>query len=437
MAAETTVEPPQSGLAGAAKVLVNAGKLSARSAEELQKSAKARNSSFVSAVVAAGAVSAADLAHTLSGALALPLMDLNAVDLQRLPRNIIDPKVASQYQLLVLGKRGNRLFIGAADPTDQEAAERIKFFAQMNPEWVIVEQDKLEKALDGQGTPVNEVLESMAGGEFEFDVTDEESAAQESDLSTEVEDAPVVRFLQKMLIDAINLRASDLHFEPYEYHYRVRFRVDGELREITQPPVAIKDKLGFAHQGHFAPGHRRKARAAGRQDEAEVRQQGDRLPRQHLAHAVRREGRDPHPGPVQRQAGHRCAGLREDREGSPALGHRPALRHDPGDRAHGQRQDGVALHLPEHPQPAGRQHRDRRGPGGNQPAGHQPGQRQRQGGPYLCRRAQVLPAPGPRHHHGRRDPRRRDRRHRDQGCADRPPGDVHAAHQRRPQDPDA
>jgi type IV pilus assembly protein PilB len=243
MAAETTVEPPQSGLAGAAKVLVNAGKLSARSAEELQKSAKARNSSFVSAVVAAGAVSAADLAHTLSGALALPLMDLNAVDLQRLPRNIIDPKVASQYQLLVLGKRGNRLFIGAADPTNQEAAERIKFFAQMNPEWVIVEQDKLEKALDGQGTPVNEVLESMAGGEFEFDVTDEESAAQESDLSTEVEDAPVVRFLQKMLIDAINLRASDLHFEPYEYHYRVRFRVDGELREITQPPVAIKDKL--------------------------------------------------------------------------------------------------------------------------------------------------------------------------------------------------
>jgi type IV pilus assembly protein PilB len=157
---------------------------------------------------------------------------------------LVDQKIATQYQLMVLGKRGNRLFIGAPTPTDQEAVERIKFATQLNPEWVIVEYDKLEKALEGQGASANEVLESMAGGDFEFDVTDEESApAETQDVATEVEDAPVVRFLQKMLIDAINLRASDLHFEPYEYHYRVRFRIDGELREITQPPIAIKDKL--------------------------------------------------------------------------------------------------------------------------------------------------------------------------------------------------
>src|SRR4029077_17481989 len=89
-----------------------------------------------------------------------------------------------------------------------------------------------------------ETLESLSSGDFEFDVTDDVTSPQESnEASTEVEDAPVVRFLQKMLIDAINARASDLHFEPYEYHYRVRFRIDGELREITQPPIAIKDKL--------------------------------------------------------------------------------------------------------------------------------------------------------------------------------------------------
>jgi len=198
----------------------------------------------VSAVIGAGAVSPADLAHTLSSALALPLLDLNAVDTPRLPRSIIDGKLASQYQIVVLGKRGNRLFIGGADPTDQEAVERIKFATQLSPEWVIVEHDKLSRLLESQGTSASETLEALVAGDFEFDVTDDVTAGQEAaDVSADVEDAPVVRFLQKMLIDAINARASDLHFEPYEYHYRVRFRIDGELREITQPPIAIKDKL--------------------------------------------------------------------------------------------------------------------------------------------------------------------------------------------------
>ena len=244
MAADTLVESPQSALSGVARVLVHAGKLSAKAAEDLARSAKDRRASFVSAVVSAGAVPPADLAHTLSTALALPLLDLNAVDLTRLPRGIVDPKLALQYQLMVLGKRGNRLFIGAADPTDQEAVERIKFATQLSPEWVIVEYDKLMRILEAQGANVNEAMEQLAGGDFEFDVTDEDTTAQEgTEVSQEVEDAPVVRFLQKMLIDAINARASDLHFEPYEYNYRVRFRIDGELREITQPPIAIKDKL--------------------------------------------------------------------------------------------------------------------------------------------------------------------------------------------------
>ncbi|KPF48962.1 general secretion pathway protein GspE [beta proteobacterium AAP121] len=244
MAVETQIEPPPSTLSGVARVLVNAGKLTAKTAEELTKSARERKASFVSALIGAGAVKSEDLAHTLSSSLALPLVDLNALDLQKLPRNIVDPKIASQYQLLVLGKRGNRLFIGAADPTDQEAAERIKFATQLTPEWVIVEYDKLTKQLETQGASANEQLETLASADFDFDVTDEDPAAAETaEVATDVEDAPVVRFLQKMLIDAINMRASDLHFEPYEYTYRVRFRIDGELREITQPPVAIKDKL--------------------------------------------------------------------------------------------------------------------------------------------------------------------------------------------------
>ena len=244
MAAETLVEPPQSSLTGVARVLVNAGKLTAKAAEELTKSARERKGSFVATAIGAGAVKSDDLAHTLSTALALPLVDLNAIDLQKLPRSIVDQKIANQYQLVVLGKRGNRLFIGAADPTDQEAVERIKFATQLTPEWVIVEYDKLMRQLEAQGATANEVLETLVSADFEFDVTEEDTAAPEgADVATEVEDAPVVRFLQKMLIDAINMRASDLHFEPYEYTYRVRFRIDGELREITQPPVAIKEKL--------------------------------------------------------------------------------------------------------------------------------------------------------------------------------------------------
>ncbi|HET7791919.1 MAG TPA: type IV-A pilus assembly ATPase PilB [Rhizobacter sp.] len=242
---DTLAEVSQSALSGVARVLVHAGKLNAKTAEDLVKSSKEKKASFLSSVLAAGAVTSADLAHTLSSALALPLLDLNAVDPQRLPRNVIDGKLAAQYQIVVLGKRGNRLFIGGADPTDQEAAERIKFATQLSPEWVIVEHDKLAKILEGAGTSASESLDNIVGGDFEFDVTDDESAtaAETQEVTADVEDAPVVRFLQKMLIDAINARASDLHFEPYEYHYRVRFRVDGELREITQPPIAIKEKL--------------------------------------------------------------------------------------------------------------------------------------------------------------------------------------------------
>jgi type IV pilus assembly protein PilB len=240
---DTLAEAPHSSLSGVARVLVNAGKLNAKTAEELVRTSREKRSSFVSSVIGAGAVSPSELAHTLATALALPLLDLNAIDAVKLPKNVIDAKLASQYQIVVLGKRGNRIFIGGADPTDQEAAERIKFATQLAPEWVIVEHDKLGKVLEATGASASETMEQLSSGDFEFDVTDDVTTKPDEDIPSDVEDAPVVRFLQKMLIDAINLRASDLHFEPYEYHYRVRFRVDGELREITQPPLAIKDKL--------------------------------------------------------------------------------------------------------------------------------------------------------------------------------------------------
>lgn len=244
MQAEAPANDATTKLTGAARVLVNAGKLKERAADDLVKQAREKKISFVAAAVGANALSAADLAHTLSQALSVPLIDLAAVDPQRLPRDVLDNKLAHQYQVVALGRRGNRLIIGGADPTEQEVVERIKFATQLQSDWVIVEQDKLAKFLQGSATSATESLESMTSGDIDFDIAEEETDKKDDAQElAEVEDAPVVRFLQKMLVDAINLRASDLHFEPYEFHYRVRFRVDGELREITQPPIAIKDKL--------------------------------------------------------------------------------------------------------------------------------------------------------------------------------------------------
>jgi type IV pilus assembly protein PilB len=241
---DTLVDTPQSSLSGVARVLVHAGKLNAKTAEGLVRTAREQRTNFVSALLQSNALTPSDLAHTLSSALALPLLDLASIKPELLPRGIVDGKLTNQYQIVVLGRRGNRLFIGGSDPTDHEAAERIKFATQLAPEWVIVEHDKLSKLLDSQGTSASEALEALAAGDIDFDINDDGTdAPEQAEVSADVEDAPVVRFLQKMLIDAINMRASDLHFEPYEYHYRVRFRIDGELREITQPPLVIKDKL--------------------------------------------------------------------------------------------------------------------------------------------------------------------------------------------------
>ena len=184
------------------------------------------------------------MAHTIASAFAAPLLDLDAIDAERLPKGLLDPKICSDYRIVVLSKRSNRLIVATADPADQQAVEKIKFATQMGVDWVIAEYDKLSKLVDSQGTTANEAMDNILGGDIEFDdLATETVVTDAADKASEVDDAPVVKFLHKMLIDAFNMRASDLHFEPYEHTYRVRFRVDGELREIASPPIAIKDKL--------------------------------------------------------------------------------------------------------------------------------------------------------------------------------------------------
>jgi len=231
-------------LPGLGRALVSAGKLGQKAAEDLYRKAQSGRTSFIAELTGSGAVSASDLAHTMSVAFAAPLLDLDAIDVQRLPAGLLDAKICADYRIVVLSKRNNRLMVATADPADQQAAEKIKFATQMGVDWVIAEYDKLSKLVEAQTTNVNETMDNIIGGDFEFDEAAADTNISEvNDKASEVDDAPVVKFLHKMLIDTFNMRASDLHFEPYEHNYRVRFRVDGELREIASPPIAIKDKL--------------------------------------------------------------------------------------------------------------------------------------------------------------------------------------------------
>jgi type IV pilus assembly protein PilB len=231
-------------LPGLGRALVSAGKLGQKAAEDLYRKAQSGRTSFIAELTGSGAVSASDLAHTMSVAFAAPLLDLDAIDVQRLPSGLLDAKICADYRIVVLSKRNNRLMVATADPADQQAAEKIKFATQMGVDWVIAEYDKLSKLVEAQTTSVNDTMDNIIGGDFEFDeVAADTTVNDATDKASEVDDAPVVKFLHKMLIDAFNMRASDLHFEPYEHNYRVRFRVDGELREIASPPIAIKDKL--------------------------------------------------------------------------------------------------------------------------------------------------------------------------------------------------
>ncbi len=223
---------------------MSTGKLTQKAAEEIYQKSQNGRTSFIAELTGSGVVSAADLAHTVSAVFGAPLLDLEAIDPLRLPKDLLDAKICQAYKVVVLSKRSNRLIVATADPTDQEAAEKIKFTTQMGVDWIIAEYDKLNRLVDATTKSASESMESLTTGDFEFDESVAEETPEAIDSGTnEVEDAPVVKFLHKMLLDAFNMRASDLHFEPYEHQYRVRFRIDGELKEISSPPIAIKDKL--------------------------------------------------------------------------------------------------------------------------------------------------------------------------------------------------
>jgi type IV pilus assembly protein PilB len=207
-----------------------------------QKAQASEHESFVDELVASNAIAAGKLARFLSETFGMPLMDLQALDASVLPTELIDRKLLAETRIVPLVKRGNRLSVLLSDPTDHAAIDRVKFQQQASIDAVVVEHDKLRKLLDKLGQSAADKLSDMVGDALDIEMTGDEAGPVVED-SSEVDDAPVVKFLQKVLMDAIQAGASDIHFEPYEKFYRIRLRIDGELREFAQPPLAIKEKL--------------------------------------------------------------------------------------------------------------------------------------------------------------------------------------------------
>jgi type IV pilus assembly protein PilB len=173
-----------------------------------------------------------------------PLLDLAAIDVDHLPNDVLDAKLIRSRRVLALQKRGNRLFIATSDPANLRALDDVRFKTSLTVEPVVVEDDKLGKLIEKIAEATDTTLQNLAGDDINLEFTDEEALAQKDEgASAEVDDAPVVRFLQKILLDAINAGVSDIHFEPYEKYYRIRYRLDGILSEVAQPPLAIKEKL--------------------------------------------------------------------------------------------------------------------------------------------------------------------------------------------------
>jgi type IV pilus assembly protein PilB len=234
-------------LTGLARALVQQGKLRPDRAETLARKAAQANTQFIDELVGIAdttGLTAAQVAKFAADTFGHPLLDLSAIDTEQLPRDIIDRKLVGTLRVLALRKRGNRLAIGVSDPTNVQALDQIKFQTQLALDIIVVEHDKLIRFVEGASQSVAQSLEKLVDDDVNFeDLIQDTTESPDEAAAAEVDDAPVVRFLQKLLLDAITEGASDLHFEPYEKFYRIRFRVDGVLREVAQPPLAIKERL--------------------------------------------------------------------------------------------------------------------------------------------------------------------------------------------------
>lgn len=230
-------------LSGLARMLVQEKLLSEDEASAIQSQANMQKTPFITQVITSRKISAEKIAETSSRAFGFPYFNLDSLNPDYLPSKSIDIKLMQSNRVIALQNRNNVLFVALSDPTNLHSLDSVQFQMGMTLSPVVVEDDKLGKWIDKVVESKDTTMSSLdTGDDFDLDMGMDDQD-QETEITQEVDDAPVVKYLQKMLLDAINMGASDLHFEPYEKFYRIRYRVDGILKEIAQPPLAIKDKL--------------------------------------------------------------------------------------------------------------------------------------------------------------------------------------------------
>jgi type IV pilus assembly protein PilB len=231
-------------LSGLARQLVAAGLLDARTAQQAQAQAQRNGQSLISHVVQNKLASGRAVAELAAEQFGVALLDLSAIDREQQPRELISEKLARQHRLLPLWKRGNKLFVAVSDPSNQQAINDVQFSTGLSTEAILVEDDKLGAALDKFFENATSSLADLDDVDLEgldIESGDEDRGARDD--GEAADDAPVVRFVNKMLLDAIKGGSSDLHFEPYERTYRVRFRTDGVLHEVARPPIQLATRI--------------------------------------------------------------------------------------------------------------------------------------------------------------------------------------------------
>jgi len=234
----------QNNLAGLPRRLVQDGLISEEKLLEATELAKKEKMTLVAYLVNQDMANARAIAVAAAHEFGVPLLDLDAIEIDLDVVRAVDQKLVNKHRVLPLVKRGQRLFVGIADPTNLQAIDDIKFQTSLRIDPVVVEQDKLEERIVKAIEAVDTTMGDLADDDFDLenlDVNGDEDDHEEVDSG--VEDAPVVRFVNKILLDAIKRGASDVHFEPYEKYFRVRTRLDGVLSEVAQPPVALANKV--------------------------------------------------------------------------------------------------------------------------------------------------------------------------------------------------
>ena len=239
------VTASQSNLAGLPRRLVQDGLISEEKLLAAADVAKKEKLSLVAYLVNEDLADARSIAVAASHEFGVPLLDLDAVDVDLEVVRSVDQKLINKHRVIPLVKRGQRLFLGISDPTNLAAIDDIKFQTSLRIDPVVVEQDKLEELIVKAIEAVDTSMSGMDDDDFDLenlDVSGDEDEAEEV-RRDDIEDAPVVRFVNKILLDAIKRGASDVHFEPYEKYFRVRTRLDGVLSEVAQPPVVLANKV--------------------------------------------------------------------------------------------------------------------------------------------------------------------------------------------------